>query len=62
MRCRRPPRRAAREKLQMVFQDPYGSLNRAAPVLRTVSLRMLERAPRPPSSNHVPPKLRAVPA
>ena len=38
--------RAAREKLQMVFQDPYGSLDPRRTVLHTVAepLRMLEGA------------------
>jgi peptide/nickel transport system ATP-binding protein len=38
--------RAAREKLQMVFQDPYGSLDPRRTILQTVSepLRVLHRA------------------
>jgi peptide/nickel transport system ATP-binding protein len=39
--------RAARDKLQMVFQDPYGSLDPRRTVLQTVAepLRMLHRTP-----------------
>ena len=39
--------RAAREKLQMVFQDPYGSLDPRRTILQTVSepLRVLHGAP-----------------